>query len=343
MALWFGAVIAAAVLLSCSGEADLATEEGHDPIAFAPVAADQEAITRAATPLNHNFTVWGYKTLAGDVLQTVFKGYNVKYAAGSAGSSADNSNGYSYVDELHDQFIKYWDFAASEYNLWGATGGTFGADGTTLTIGGLEQSTSEPNMEGKLFSARYHRAPVSREVVQLQFKRPYAKVRMVFYCSDRLESGDVVAIGASTFGPESPAAIVNRGTLTVTYPKTGAGQETYATTNTTTGAALAFGAVELTHTVGTASNNTALAVPAGGTEYYYVVPNRYEAPFLLTTTVEDDPKTATVPAELMNWLPNHTYTYIFKITEAGKKIEFYDVKVDPWKYGGRQEEEWRNW
>lgn len=65
--------------------------------------------------------------------------------------------------------------------------------------------------------------------------------------------------------------------------------------------------------------------------------------FTLSLNIDGDSKTAVVPAAYMQWQPNTCYTYIFKITEAGKKIEIYDVLIEPWKYGGSQDEEWTNW
>lgn len=300
------------------------------------------ANTRAQEGLKKDFVVYGYKTMTENSSPIVFNGYNVTYNANSSGTSAENSHNYSYVNGT-TQTIKYWDFGASEYNFWGATGGTFSNQGTKLTLESLEQSVTEPNVAEKMFSVLNHRSPVTSDVVTLEFMRPYAKVRVMYYCGEALDDGDKVEIGTSTMGPESPASIVKSGTLTITYPVTGDSKETYSTTSNTTENVLAFKTVQLTHEVGTASNNAALAKPEGGTEYYFVVPYIYTTPFILSTTIEGDAKTAVIPAAFMQWKPNYIYTYIFKITEAGKKIEFYDVMIDPWKYGGSQEEEWKNW
>lgn len=328
------------LFVSCNTDVCPPEKSKNHPITFVSVHQDEQTVTRADSPLNHEFTVWGYKSFGKT--QTVFKQYTVRYLASSAGLSMDNSNNYSYVDETLNQDIKFWDFNASEYNFWGYTGGNYNELSNTLAIS-VTQSLTEPAVTDKMFSALYHREPVSNQVVQLQFMRPYAKVRVMFYCSDAIDVGDVVEIGESAFGPESTNQLVTRGTLKVTYPKSGKGPEAYTTEGSTYGENLSFVGVNLTHTSGTASNNAALAVPIGGTEYYYVIPYVYSTAFTLTTTIEGDSKTASVPAELMHWLPNYVYTYIFKITESGKKIEFYDVQIDPWKYGGGQEEEWKNW
>ncbi len=301
---------------------------------------------RAPQPLRHDFVVWGYKTLPSGDVQTVFQGYNVKYTPGSAGSSAENAYDYSYVGVAPNQTIKYWDFGASEYNFWGATGGTFTDQGATLTINDLAIAKTEPDLASiVLFSARYHREPVSKDVVQLQFKRPYAKVRVLFYTNTTLADNtfDNIKITDITFGPESPKQIVTGGSLKVIYPKSGEDSETYATTPTASTDNLSFGNVQLDHTHGTSSDNAVIAVPTGGSEYYYVVPNDYASPFTLSAKIDNEDKTAVVPASFMDWRPNFVYTYIFKIS-GGKYMEFYDVQIDPWRYGGSQEEEdWKNW
>lgn len=327
-------------LASCSNEEDFRTEETLVPIGFAYSLSETESVTRASATLGHDFVVYGYKNVYGTE-QTVFDGYTVKYLEGSANTSEDNTHGYYYVHG--NQTIKYWDFGASEYNFWGATGGNFNSDGTTLTILGLTLTTTEP-ADLPLFSVLYHRSPVSTDVVQLRFKRPYARVRVLFYTNAALtdKSFDNIKISGITFGPESPKKIITQGNLKVTYPESGEGPETYSTTSTAEASCLTFNDVTLDHTHGTASNNAIVAVPKEGSLFYYVVPNDNAASFKLSAQIDSEVKTAVVPAEFMDWHPNYVYTYIFKIS-GGRYMELYDVQIDPWKYGGSQDEEWRNW
>lgn len=295
-----------------------------------------------ASPLNADFIVWGYKTTADASAQMVFNKYQVKYQAGTANTTESNTHDYEYV--VGNQTIKYWDFGASEYNFWGATGGTFSSDGTVLTIPDLSQSLTEPSVKDKLFSSLYHRSPVSSDVVQLQFKRPYAKVRVLFYTDEPLAEMmfNTIGIDHITFRP-STGEISTAGTLEVTYSSKGNASENYSVTQTASVANFGFKDVTLDKDHGLSSNDAVIAEPIGGTEYYYVIPNNYNVPFILSAVIDDETKTATIPAAYMNWQPNYSYTYIFKITDAGKKIEIFDVKIDPWQYGGSQEEEWRNW
>lgn len=331
------------VLGSCGGTDVLLPDAELHAIAFASEEADEEVMTRASAPLNRDFTVYGYKTVSENA-HVVFDGYSVTYNSGSAGTSVDNTHNYSYVNGS-TQTIKYWDFGASEYNFWGATGGSFADQGATLTINDLALSTTEPDPTNTvLFSALYHRSPVSTDVVRLLFKRPYTKVRVMFYTGMTLtdKTFDNIKITGITFGPESPNKIITGGSLKVTYPKSGVGPETYSTTTTASAVSLSFKNVQLDHTQGTASNNAVIAVPTDGSEFYYVVPNDYTTPFTLSANIDGEDKTAVVPANFMNWRPNFVYTYIFKIS-GGKYMELYDVQIAPWKYGGSQEEVWKNW
>lgn len=324
------------------------------PIDFAPLHADQEVISRAgsATPLERDFTVYGYKTV-NNRPQRVFDRYSVKYT-GSANTSEDNTHSYSYVQG--GQTIKYWDFGASEYRFWGATKSpTFSSDGDTLTITGLTLSTSEPT-DVPLYTQLYHRSPVSREVVQLMFKRPYAQLRVQFYTTEDIPNGDTIPITDIAFRPDSSAVsplvnkIYTQGGLQITYPPSsscpGEAQESVEVINLTNGSdSLRFANIALTDKVGVSSNTAVTAPPAGGGSCYYVLPMGTKNPaFFIRARIDgDELKEAYVPAAFMQWKPNTCYTYIFKITEAGKRITLDDVLIDPWKYGGSQKEEWTNW
>lgn len=397
------ALIMGAVLTACH-DGTVEPETGT-PIAFASRMADEEDVTtraageigsramtatRATTTLGRDFVVYGYKNVNGSE-QTVFNGYTVHYVNGSAHTSADNTHNYYYVGG--EQLIKYWDFAASEYHFWGATinpsDHSFSSDGTTLTIPNVRLQVGDcpnPPEDGVLFSALYDRQPVSDEVVQLQFKRPYAKLRIQFYTNDEIQEGQPLSISGITFAPDPLARdpLVNKvygqGDVVVTYPHTdadcnGKAQETIDVESLTLPQDnLPFQAIELTHELGI-SSSTAVTAPIddsdgfvlddmGGVDlkapamkgrtragevkgkcyYYYPLPMGEKNPaFTMRAVIGGELKKAVVPAIFMQWRANYSYTYIFKITEAGKQIEFDDVLIDPWKYGGSQEDTWTNW
>lgn len=389
---WFLALILGAALMSCASE-DLGTDAALHAIALSsveaePEAADAPSARAMAKPLAHDFTVYGYKNVGGQE-QLVFNGYAVKYLQNTAGTSTDNTHDYFYVEGA--QSIKYWDYAASEYHFWGAwsepaSRATFsGAKHNVLTIPNVRLRTGEPAPEDDvLYSALAVRSPVSSEVVQLQFKRPYAKVRIQFYTTEPIEiPADKIELSDITFAPDPSATsplvkkVYGLGDVKVTYPLTtdncaGEGRETVEVLNLREPReVLYFDAVTLTPELGI-SSNTAVTAPIDESEgfglsdmegqslkvrrhagelpgrkyYYYPLPMGERNPaFTMSVCIDGSRElaTAVVPATYMQWKPNYHYTYIFKITDAGKKIEFHDVLIDPWHYGGSQEEEWKNW
>lgn len=345
-------LIGGGLLASCVGDDDLRTETAVRAIAFASVMGEQEVVTRAGNTLGHDFVVYGYKCL-GDGQQMVFDGYTINYDAGSANTSADNTSNYHYVGGK--QTIKYWDFAASEYRFWGYTGSEnhFKGNGRELVIpvtGLLEEN--EPATP--YFSSLYIRKPVTSDVVTLEFKRPYSKVRMLFYTSDNRKAGDEIELTNITFAPNDGKKIYKAGSVKVTFPLDNAlTAETVVVVPSTNDAdvqsELAYRQVTLSSSDGYAPDHAVTAkttLAADGTEFYYTLPMGEKNPdFTLKLTIngDDEQKTAIVPASYMQWNPNVLYTYIFKVSGASKKVEFYDVKIDPWDYGGSQEETWTNW
>lgn len=343
-------LLAVLTLLSCSDDRHSEKNKNKGtPITFISSEQEETNVSRAATPLNNDFTVYGYKKPKNSgVIQTIFEGYKVKYL-GVAGTSTDNTHGYAYVGQAANQSIKYWDMNAQAYNFWGYTGNTstmtVNADHAVLTFTGLQQTTTDPTSKDNLFSSLYHRSPVTNDVVRLEFKRPYAKVCVKFHAGGIINDPDRIEVEDVTFKPAT-GSIASVGNLQVTYPKTGEGPEAYTRTQTGDVDKLTFRQmITLTSTVGN-SASTAIAVPADADDsekiYYYTVPFQYTTPFIMTATIDEEVKTATVPQELMNWQPNYTYTYIFKVLDT-KNLELFDVKIEPWHYGGAQEEEWKNW
>lgn len=90
-------------------------------------------------------------------------------------------------------------------------------------------------------------------------------------------------------------------------------------------------------------------------KYYYTLPvDNMSSDFLLTLDVIETfvdsnkaPRTTTrsavVPESFMHWKPNYAYRYFFKITSEASGPLQCDVTIEPWKYGGSQEDTWTNW
>lgn len=339
------------MLVSCTEKEELCTDHEQSTIAFSSVEAEQEMMTRSATPLERDFVVYGYKNVNSST-QQVIDGYTVTYKQGSANTSEDNTHNYYYVNGT-TQTIKYWDFAASEYRFWGYTGdkSCFSNGGTELTIPVSDLLTNKEPTELPLYSKLYIRKPITSDVVTLEYKRPYSKIRALFYTSEPMEAGDEIVLTDITLTPDEEKKIYKAGSVKVTFPldisHTAETVDVEVASNPDDAKdKLSYKPVTLTPSAGYASDHAVLAKTEYDTEFYYTLPMGDKNPaFILTVCVNGDTeyKTAVVPAAYMHWKPNYIYTYIFKITEAGKKIELFDVKIDPWHYGGSQDEEWKNW
>lgn len=322
----------------------------------------EEQVTRAESPLNQNFIVYGYKNVSTS--QIVFNRYTVKYTSGSAGTSVDNTNNYSYVDPTHNQEIKFWDYSASEYRYFGYVPNVNITDDEPtrkLTVSGLKLKINEPT---NYLVSTLKIVPKSAlgDVVQMHFRRPYAQVRVMVYSGEKLEpptagkDGDAIELTNISFGPsDGSSSIVTDGTITIQYPLTTQIEESYTINATSTTDVLQYkgfgtgGMLTLT-SAHCASNTAAVAYPKESTDtttpYYYVFPlgtsdTAKDFTFKVYIDGDDEAKTAIVPAIYMNWQPNHSYTYIFKILEGG--LIFVDAKTTEWQPGGSVSQTWPNW
>ena len=344
---------------ACSQGSDLSEPRGDVPvvdtrtaISFSGQQGEEQAvnqgtnrasgITRAGTPLSEtatSFKVWGYKNMnfsAGNYgdLQTVFPGYIVNW--NSATSSPSNSNGWEYVAQQTgsdpEQTIKYWDWNAKAYRYFAVTGTpsyqftepngpyvfTFNADASST-----ESINATPYFSRLWFSTGNVDDYPDKQFgkpVQLEFLKPYARVRFLFNYTYAAEG---VKLTEVSLKPSNDSKIALKGTATVTYALTGtATKETYTVTpkaNPTSAEVLdAF---------------TEEYIPEGTEKWYTVLPvlspqNSYTMSVRVNNS---DPKTAVVPAEYMTWLPGYSYTYIFKITEeGGVEIDMVQAAVTPW-------------
>lgn len=344
------------MLCGC-GDDSLSDKDTYEsvPISFvSEVEGENEVTARAPmASLAKDFVMYGYKIMPGGELQQVFDGYNLAYVAGSAGTSEDNTHGYSYINGTNvngtTQEIKFWDFAADWYRFWGYVpkpNTNYNSSTHSLSFSNIDAATladclcSKTKTVGK---TEYG------QTVQLQFIHPATLVQVRFYCSEQLEDGDEINLTDISFVPNdlSNNPIVTKGTVEVQY-NPALSSETYTTTaSADDGSALpSLSYNNLTLTSANCTSSTSAIAKQGDKEIVVLFPHSSAAvptSFTMNVSIDGDAKTAVVPTSYMHWQPNTCYTYIFKITEAGKKIEIYDVLIDPWKYGGSQDEEWTNW
>ena len=321
--------------------------------------ANRAGATRAGTPLSDagvtQFKVWGYKNMSyddvtgaydadGTTLQTVFPGYNVNWSASGAGTTTSNSNGWEYVaqqlPEGDEQTIKYWDWAARAYRYFAVTGSpthvpnapngphefTFAADCSTAEA--LEATPYFTRLWFSTGNAGVYPTKQFGKPVQLEFLKPFARVRFLFNYSYAQEG---IRLKKNEFKPTDGSKIARKGSVTVTYPLTGIQtKESYSVTKnpspTTEGEELnAF---------------TEEYIPEGGPTkeiWYTVLPRTSQGSYTMSVWMNSDnvslpaTRTAVVPAEYMTWLPGYSYTYIFKITEqGGVEIDLVQSAVTPW-------------
>ncbi len=119
----------------------------------------------AATELNNNFVVFGYKTPTSGSAQTVFSNYQANYVTSTAHTTESNSANWEYVGYKNltanmtgntgvagnttngnDQTIKYWDYSASNYKFYAyslGAGKTSGDPATTTYANGSLMSTND--------------------------------------------------------------------------------------------------------------------------------------------------------------------------------------------------------
>lgn len=335
------ALATGAALTSCADD----DGNGGKAIAFASATAEQQVMTRANAPLAKDFVVYGYKNVSGSD-KLVFGGYDVFYQVNTANTTEDNTDNYYYV--TGNQTLKYWDYAASNYRFWGYVK-TPGASYTPSTYTLTYDECSAAKLADLLFSKT---KTVVKEnfgkVVQLQFECPATKVQVRFYTSEPLSGSDNVELTEIAFAPidATNPHIVDRGTLAVTYSPSST-TEGVVVTPAAGGVLSALNYQDITLTSANITSNTAaVALNASGAEWTLLFPHTSTAApsaFQLTLKMDGEERTAEVPDNYMHWLPNYTYTYLFKLSNVSKKLEFVDVVIDPWTFGGVIEEEWHTW
>ena len=353
------------LLASCKGEMtlqpDVPVPNDLVAISFSGVESEREETTRAtraAAALEESattFQVWAYKNMRFDdpnyvELQTVMPGYTVNWGANTAATTTSNTDDWEYVG-ISDQTIKYWDFGAAAYKFFGATGYTshganmantayeitIAADCSPIRDGeGTDAQKIAANMNATPFythlwfsTGNVDDYPDKQfgKPVQLEFLKPYARVRFLFKYSYESEA---IKLRKNEFKPTNGSGIARKGTVTISYPLTGSEtRESFSSTpnpSPVTGEELEAMTKEY--------------VPDGGPTkeiWYYVLPRHSQGSYTMHVWMNNDDleaaatRTAVVPAEYMRWLPNYSYTYIFKILEeGGVEIEDVQAAVTPW-------------
>ena len=282
------------------------------------------------------FNVWGYKNMGYtepnyDGKQEVFPGYIVKWLANSAATTTTNSSGWEYILlDPADQTIKYWDWAAKAYRFFAVTNWsgdlpadpgdydvnkTYGADNTNsyeitmlANCSGADKEAIATNMDNTPFFSHLwfstDELPTYADKrfgkpVQLEFLKPYARVRFIFKYSYPREG---IKLTKTIFKPTDGSEICRKGTFTVSYPMTGAATsesytvtpEAVATTYTAVanGTTLTSGKTYYTSGSGAGEFVSNGSEVADGTNYFTLTNKKLEA-FTEDCDPEDDSKVYT--------------------------------------------------
>ena len=270
----FFAALAITALVSCSENdfvGDTPSPNSNNDVGAISFGTGFKAVTRAvegkaaADSLNYNFVVEGTKTVTANSSTTVsevFDNYNVNWVENTADKTLSNTANWEYVGQpiltsktdVTEQSIKYWDFAASQYDFWAYSVGGGGANVSSLahdanlgssayTITGTKEdlakvyisdlttaySPSETGVSGE---------PVMGDEVSLTFRSLVTKVRVGLYetipgysvksVQFYTEANDAnPSTTATLYAPSStplPSFPANgTSTYTVTFPTTGKG------------------------------------------------------------------------------------------------------------------------
>lgn len=385
-------MLLAAVLLfaACSSSDPVEPKEAEEkelkPISFASGMQEEQAVTRATragleTVLdNKTFQVWGYKNDDYSApnytsYQVVIPGYTVNYDT--------NTNSWEYVGVGTNQDIKYWDFAAKAYRFFGYALGNSTADpatspATVNVVGGSSSDevtfsatvdasstatiTAAPYFSRLWFSngnAAVYPGKLYGQPVQLQFLKPFARVRFLFTFIEGLSFGrealkNISFCPADDGNSTNAPTIATAGTVTVSYPLTGSTTvESWSSTpGTNPGDYIDKFLIDYYETPDPASIPSGMPANALPTtwpntpgHWYTVLPTDTQGNYIVSVSaITDEIKTAIVPAEYMRWKAGYEYTYKFKISESGAiTIDVIQVAINNWKDGGSSTHIIYNW
>ena len=316
--------------LGCSGDSQ--EEEAPQPttetaIAFASQLENEQTVTRAAnlSTVTDNFRVWGFKDMESGS-QMVFPGYVVRWSNASAYTSSTNSSNWDYIlPTLPNQTIKYWDWSAQAYRFFAVAEtssfnkpiGSQTADAYHVTFNANCKTAADiedtPYLSRLWYSTGNPTDYPDRQFgqpVQLEFLRPFCKVRFLFTFQDPTKA-DETTLSDKSFRPTDGDIIEQWSEMTVSYPLTGTNPTETVSLSGAPGGISAF-----------TEDNTE----------YTVLPATNQGSFTLTVSVDGQSQTATVPSNFLDWHIGYIYTYIFKVrTDGGVELGSVQSAFTSWK------------
>lgn len=323
--------------------------------------------------------------------QAVMPNFTVNWGANTAYTTTSNTNDWEYVgqgateQQRADQTIKYWDFSAKAYRFFGyalgnatadpptspaavtvpggfPTGNSSSSSADAVTFSAAVDATSEATIAAAPYFSRlwfsngnavtYPDRQFGRPV-QLQFVKPFARVRFLFTYPDDA-SFDRKDVKNIRFYPTDNSIIPTAGTVNVSYPLKGSAssaiQEQWSVAATPAPTGINAFVIDYYDAPDPIPSGFPVSAqpkdwPNSPQHWYYVLPTPTQSSYTIeAAVVSDEVKTAVVPAEFMSWLPGYQYTYKFKINSSGGiVIEIIQVAINSWGNGGESTHIVYNW
>ena len=314
--------------------------------------------------------------------QAVMPNFTVNWGANTAYTTTSNTDDWEYVHQgataaqQAEQTIKYWDFGALAYRFFGyalgnanttpatspatvtvpdgfPTGNSTPTSAETVTFSAPVDASTQATIDAAPYFSRLWFSNGNAATypdrqfgkpVQLEFLKPFARVRFMFTFVEGLNFGHE-KLGHIAFGPsenldngdENDVNINTAGTVSVSYPLKGtATTETWSTTNTTGIKLFDIDYYEepdpadIPH--GYPINTQPTSWPNSPQKWYTVLPNSVQGSFTAqVSVVSEEIKSVVIPAEYMQWKAGYEYTYKFKITESGGiTMDIIQVAINDW-------------
>jgi len=296
----------------------------------------------------NDFIVYGVKTKSGQA-EKVFDNYVVEYGENTAYTTESNTNNWEYVGVRQNQTIKYWDYSANNYKYWAVANvdnsQTLFTKNKNIVTSASFDLTESNNLSnnGRVYFSKQKTVEQSSyaQPVVLEFLAAASRIRFGFY--ETIPGYEVIGLqfyGVETNGDFSTTSPQNNLVASSSFANAGTYQVDYTseTSNwvgdgpTETNSSKTFGALNLAETtpMGEMSSNPTYAGSASSDTpgyYTYILPYpgnstplTIKCKFTLKSLDTDQRlevgnAMATVPAEYCQWKPNHSYTYLFKLTD----------------------------
>lgn len=292
------------VMVGCTsdnvvGDSNDPTAQGGNAITF---SSTFKTATRAdhigadaASLLDNNFVVEGIKTVGGSVVE-VFDNYNVNWVENTADETLSNTANWEYVGQsiltgktaVQLQSIKFWDYAATQYDFW-----AYSLGGGSATVSSLDHDatltsaaytfTGSASDLAKVYVSDLVTAynptvtgkPAFQDQINLTFRALVAKIRVGLYETvpgysvknvQFYPSTDGTATSSATLYAAS-AALPSTGVCTVYFPTVGSANASNSDYNKAHVSFAAEGTKTANQTYGTLTYGTKEHYEKTGTEF----------------------------------------------------------------------------